>query len=74
MGKMACALREIAGLTMILAALAAGFSFSDAMDSLGRPEGERLLGAAPAHFLRLLSDRVSVRRRSVGAHRHLAAD
>ncbi|MGA7907927.1 MAG: hypothetical protein WCA16_11020 [Candidatus Sulfotelmatobacter sp.] len=30
---------------MILAALAAGFSFSDAMDSLGRPEGERLLGA-----------------------------
>jgi hypothetical protein len=45
MGKMAYALRLIAGLTMALSLIAVCGSFSDAMDNLGRPGGDRALGA-----------------------------
>jgi hypothetical protein len=45
MGKMAYALRLIAGLTMAVALIAACFSFSDAVDNLGRPVGQQMLGA-----------------------------
>jgi hypothetical protein len=55
MGKITYMLRLLAGLMMILAALAMFGSFSDAMDNLGRPGGERTLGAlfliAAASFL-----------------------
>jgi hypothetical protein len=55
MGKIAYVLRLFAGLMMIVAALATFESFSDAMVNLGRPEGERTLGAlfliATASFL-----------------------
>lgn len=48
-------LRVFAGLVMVAAFLATVGSFSDAMDNLGRPEGERTTGAlfliAAASFL-----------------------
>ena len=45
MGRIAYALRLVAGLMMALVAILAFVSFSDALDNLGRPEGERVLGA-----------------------------
>lgn len=45
MGKITYLLRLCARLVMIVAALATFGSFSDAMDNLGRPDGERALGA-----------------------------
>jgi hypothetical protein len=44
MGKVAYTLRLIAGLVMAVSILAACGAFSDAMDNLGRPQGERALG------------------------------
>jgi hypothetical protein len=44
MGKVAYFLRLVAGLMMTVSIVAACFSFSDAMDNLGRPGGERILG------------------------------
>ncbi|MBZ5705270.1 MAG: hypothetical protein LAN63_07950 [Acidobacteriia bacterium] len=45
MGKMAYALRLIAGFMMAVAAILAFVSFSDVPDNLGRPGGDRVLGA-----------------------------
>jgi NADH:ubiquinone oxidoreductase subunit 6 (subunit J) len=45
MGRMAYALRLIAGLVMAVAVIFAFVSMSDALENLGRPEGERVLGA-----------------------------
>jgi hypothetical protein len=44
MGRMAYALRLIAGLVMAVAVVLAYVSMSDTMDNLGRPQGERTLG------------------------------
>lgn len=55
MGKITYALRFLSGLVMVGAVIAGFGSFSDAMDNLGRPEGERTLGVlflvATAAFL-----------------------
>lgn len=55
MGKTTHALRFFAGLVMVVAVIASLGSFSDAIDNLGRPEGERTLGVlflvATATFL-----------------------
>ena len=45
MGRMAYALRLIAGLVMGVSVIVASVSLSDALDNLGRPQGERVLGA-----------------------------
>jgi predicted PurR-regulated permease PerM len=45
MGRMAYALRLIAAVVMAVCVVVAIVSLSDALDNLGRPQGERVLGA-----------------------------
>jgi hypothetical protein len=45
MGRMAYALRLIAGLVMAVSAIVICLSLSDALDNLGQPQGERVVGA-----------------------------
>jgi hypothetical protein len=45
MGRMAYALRLIAAVVMAVSVIVAIVSLSDALDNVGRPQGERVLGA-----------------------------
>jgi len=45
MGRMAYVLRLTAGLVMAMSVIVAFVSLSDVVDNLGRPQGERVLGA-----------------------------